>query len=79
MKISLQVKDILFIKQQFKARHSPRKANSISLLKSWSPFRREAKKLTHCILIDNSTVKCQMSPVVILGVSGLFCHVYSIF
>ena len=35
--------------------------------------------LTHCILVDSSTVICWMSPVVILGASGLFCHFYSIF
>ena len=28
--------------------------------------------LTHCILIDSSTVACSTSPLVILGVSGLF-------
>ena len=35
--------------------------------------------LTHCILIDFSTVICWMSPFIILGVSGLFCHFCSIF
>ena len=35
--------------------------------------------LTHCILVDSSTVICWMSPLVILGVLGLFCHFYSIF
>ena len=35
--------------------------------------------LTHCILVDSSTVKCWTSPFVILGVSGLFCSFYSIF
>ena len=35
--------------------------------------------LTHCILVDSSTVICWMSLFVILGVSGLFCHFYSIF
>ena len=34
---------------------------------------RMAPKLTHCILVDSSTVICWMSPFVILGVSGLFC------
>ena len=35
--------------------------------------------LTHCILVDSSTVICWMGPFVILGVSGLFCYFYSIF
>ena len=35
--------------------------------------------LTQCILVDSSTVICWTSPFVILGVSGLFCHIYSIF
>ena len=35
--------------------------------------------VTHCILVDFSTVICMTSPVVILGVSGLFCRFYSIF
>ena len=35
--------------------------------------------LTHCILVDTSSVICWMSPFVILGVSGLLCHFYSIF
>ena len=35
--------------------------------------------LTHCILVDSSIVICWMSPSVILGVSGLFCHFHSIF
>ena len=30
-------------------------------------------------LVDSSTVICWTSPFVILGVSGLFCHFYSIF
>ena len=34
--------------------------------------------LTKCILVDSSTVICWMSPFVILGVSSLFCHFYSI-
>ena len=34
--------------------------------------------LTHCFLVDFSTVLCWTSPFVILGVSGLFCHVCSI-
>ena len=32
--------------------------------------------LTHCILVDSSAGICQMSPFVILGASGLFCHFY---
>ena len=35
--------------------------------------------LTYCILVDSSTVISWTSPFVILGVSGLFCHFYSIF
>ena len=35
--------------------------------------------LTHCILVDYSTVICWMSPFIILQVSVLFCHFYSIF
>ena len=35
--------------------------------------------LSYCILVDSSTVICWMSPFVILGVSDLFCHFYSIF
>ena len=35
--------------------------------------------LTHCILVDSSTVVYWRSPFVILGVSDLFCYVYSIF
>ena len=35
--------------------------------------------LTKCILVDSSTVICWMSPFVILGVTSLFCHFYSIF
>ena len=36
-------------------------------------------QLTHCILVDSSTVICWMSPFVILGVWGLFWCFYSIF
>ena len=32
--------------------------------------------LTHCILVDSSTVIFWMNPFVILGVSGLFCLFY---
>ena len=32
-----------------------------------------------CILVDSSTTICWMSPFVILGVFGLFCHFYSVF
>ena len=35
--------------------------------------------LTHCILVDSSTIICWTSPFVILGVSGLLCHFYSVF
>ena len=30
--------------------------------------------LTHCILVDSSTVSCLTTPFVILGLLGLFCH-----
>ena len=33
----------------------------------------------HCILVVSSTVICWTSPLVILGVSGLVCCLYSIF
>ena len=36
-------------------------------------------QLTHCILVDSSTVICWMSPFFILGVSDLFCSFYCIF
>ena len=32
----------------------------------------QKRNLTHCILMDSSTVICLTSPFVILGVSGLF-------
>ena len=35
--------------------------------------------LTHCILVDFSTVMCWTSPIVMLGLSGLFCCFYSVF
>ena len=35
--------------------------------------------LTHCILVDSSTPLCLTSLFIILGVSGLFCCLYSIF
>ena len=35
--------------------------------------------LTHCILVDSSTLICWTSPFVILGVSDLLCRFYSIF
>ena len=35
--------------------------------------------IIHCIWIDSSTVVCWTHPFLILGVSGLFCHFYSIF
>ena len=37
-----------------------------------------SSKFTHCILVDSSAVIGWMSPFVILGVSCLFCHFYSI-
>ena len=35
--------------------------------------------LTHCLLMDSSTVKCSTSPFVIFGVSSLFCRFIFIF
>ena len=35
--------------------------------------------LTHCILVDSSTVICWTSQFVIVEVLGLFCCFYSIF
>ena len=36
--------------------------------------------LTHCLLMDSSTVICcRTSPFVIVGVSGVFCRCYSSF
>ena len=35
--------------------------------------------LIHCILVDSSNVICWTSPLVILGVLGLFCCFYSTF
>ena len=32
--------------------------------------------LTHCVLVNSSTVICWMSSFVMLGVSGLFCGFY---
>ena len=37
-------------------------------------FQKGRQLLTHCILVDSSTVICWTSPVVILGVLGLFCR-----
>ena len=34
--------------------------------------------LIHCLLVDSLAVTCWTSPFVILGLSGLFCHFYSI-
>ena len=42
-------------------------------------IRKALCSLTHCILVDSSTVICWMSPLVILGVLSLFCHFHSIF
>ena len=38
-----------------------------------------SEKVNPCILVDSSTVICWTSPIVILGVSGLFCRFYSSF
>ena len=34
------------------------------------------RSLTHCTLMDSSTVICWMSPFFVLGVSGLFCCIF---
>ena len=39
---------------------------------------RFLSSLTHCILVDTSTMICWTSPFAILGVSGLFCCFHSI-
>ena len=39
----------------------------------------DINRLTRSILVDSSTVICWTSPLVILGVSGLFCRFQSIF
>ena len=39
----------------------------------------QARLSAYCILVYSSTIICWMSPFVILGLSGLFCHFYSIF
>ena len=39
----------------------------------------EVVELSHCILVDSSTVICWTSPYVILGLAGLFWDFYSIF
>ena len=35
--------------------------------------------LVHCIMVDASTAICWTSSFVLLGLSRLFCHIYSIF
>ena len=42
-------------------------------------FIKVCMSLTHCILVDSSTVICWTNLIFILGMSGLFCHFYSIF
>ena len=51
------------------------------MFNSWyhSHSKINPASLTHCILVDSSTVICCMSPFVILEVSGLFCPFDSIF
>ena len=44
-----------------------------------SNLRKRIFSLTHCILVDSSTVICWTSPFVILGVLHLFCCFYSTF
>ena len=49
--------------------------------RNYQHFINKRIPLTHCILVDSSTVTCWVGPFVIfiLGVSGLFCQFYSIF
>ena len=35
--------------------------------------------LTQCILVDSSTIVSWTGPFVILGVSGIFCRLHSVF
>ena len=39
----------------------------------------QTDSLTHCLVVDSSSVICWMNPFVILGLSGLVCGFYSIF
>ena len=43
------------------------------------PVKEYPYTLTHCILVDSSTVVCWTSSFVIFGVSGLFCHFHKVF
>ena len=42
-------------------------------------LHKRGQLLTLCIPVDSSTDICWTSPIAILGVSGLFCRIYSIF
>ena len=44
-----------------------------------APWEVKSFPLTHYVLVDSSTVICWISSLLILGLSGLFCHFYSIF
>ena len=56
----------------------------LSLCQSCTPltpflhFATYKAPITHCLLVDSSTVVCWTSLLVILGVLSLFCHFYSI-
>ena len=55
------------------------KFNRVSAVIYYGPFPKAALPLglTHCVLVDSSTVICWTRPFVILGVSGLFFRFYS--
>ena len=55
---------------------NPKRKIVLAMLLAYSSFVFGA--LTHCILVDASTVICWTSSFVILGVSGLFCSLCSI-
>ena len=45
----------------------------------WKGNADPVKCLTHCTLVHTPTIICWTSPVVLLGMSSLFCRFYSIF
>ena len=53
--------------------------NIVAFVISFVFSRLSILPLTHCILADSSTAICWTSPIVILGMLGLFCRFYSIF
>ena len=59
--------------------------NSIQILSIWTQKSKQTSKtqirllLTHCIMVDSSTVIRWTSPFAILEVLGSFCRFYSVF